>query len=97
MNRRKYAIVTGLLAVSFAFAAHAHDPAEHAKEAQAPDCSALRDAGNGTLDKNDPVIQAMMMQCGDAADQNHGHDNDESPDHHSAGEGHDKEPDVKAQ
>ncbi|MEZ5447170.1 MAG: hypothetical protein R3F45_15565 [Gammaproteobacteria bacterium] len=96
MNRRNFAVVTVLLAMLFTSAARAHDPAEHAAEAAAPDCRALGDAVNGPMDRNDPVIQAMMKQCGEAADRSHGHDG-ESPDHHAAGSGHSSEQDVKAQ
>lgn len=98
MNRRKYPIMGGLLAVVFTLAAHAHDPSEHAGGPEAPDCRAMGDAVNGPLDKNDPVVQALMKQCSDVTDRSRSLEDDESPDHHhSAGSGHSNEQDVKSQ
>lgn len=41
----------------------AHDPAEHAKKAEAPDCDAMKKTDHSKMDINDPVMQAMMRKC----------------------------------
>ncbi|MEQ8483982.1 MAG: hypothetical protein RIB46_06435 [Pseudomonadales bacterium] len=41
----------------------AHEPEKHAEGAQAPDCAAMKDMDSATMDKDDPVMQAMMEQC----------------------------------
>lgn len=41
----------------------AHDPAEHTKTAEVPDCEAIKKMDHSKMDANDPVIQAMMKKC----------------------------------
>ena len=55
--------VTATLAIPFA--AEAHDPREHLKDAESPNCIAMRDMEHGKMDADDPVMQAMMKQCMD--------------------------------
>lgn len=49
--------------------ANAHDPSEHAKEANAakmgPDCAALKTMDHSKMDPNDPVMKAMKAKCGE--------------------------------
>lgn len=52
----------GLLMIAPAFA---HDPAEHEKAAEAPDCEAMKTMDHSKMDMNDQVMQAMMKKCGD--------------------------------
>lgn len=45
---------------------YAHAPELHKKEgAEKPQCAALQKMDRSKLDKNDPVMQAMMKQCQD--------------------------------
>lgn len=50
-------------AMLLALSAQAHSPKEHMKEAQAPDCAAMKDMDHSKMDMNDPVMQAMMKKC----------------------------------
>ena len=60
-------ILSALLsAFALASAAQAHDPKEHAKDAEKPNCAAMKDMDHGEMDMNDPVTQAMMKQCMDS-------------------------------
>ena len=43
--------------------AQAHDPKEHMKDAEKPNCAAMKDMDQSKMDMNDPVTQAMMKQC----------------------------------
>jgi len=43
--------------------ANAHDPKEHMKDAQSPDCAAMQDMDHEKMDMEDPVMVAMMSQC----------------------------------
>ena len=50
-------ILSSTLLIAPAFA---HDPAEHAKTAEAPDCEAMKKMDHSKMDMNDPVMQALM-------------------------------------
>jgi hypothetical protein len=50
-------------ALLLAFSAQAHEPEEHMKDAEQPDCMAMKDMDHSTMDMNDPVMQAMMKKC----------------------------------
>lgn len=54
-----------LLVTTLGVALHtrAHDPREHLKDAESPNCVAMRDMEHGKMDADDPVMQAMMKQC----------------------------------
>ncbi|MGB3621908.1 MAG: hypothetical protein WBA20_11220 [Ketobacter sp.] len=43
--------------------AQAHDPKEHMKDAEKPNCSAMKDMDHSKMDMDDPVMQAMMKKC----------------------------------
>ncbi|ALS99436.1 hypothetical protein [Lacimicrobium alkaliphilum] len=47
----------------YALSVHAHDPKEHMKNAEAPDCAAMKNMDHEEMDMNDPVMQAMMKKC----------------------------------
>ena len=53
-------IVSSVLMAAPGFA---HDPAEHAKTAEAPDCEAMKKMDHSKMDMKDPVMQAMMKKC----------------------------------
>jgi hypothetical protein len=63
---------------------NAHDPSEHMKDSQAPDCTAIQNMDQSKTDMNDPLVQAMMQKCakhmhGDSAPAAHDHAADELP------------------
>lgn len=58
-----------LPALLLALSAQAHDPAEHMKGAEKPDCTAMRDMDHSKMDMNDPLMQAMMQKCKDEMNQ----------------------------
>lgn len=62
-SRTAVAIAIGACISLYSLGAFAHAPEEHAKDAQAPDCSAMTEMNVEQMDKNDPVVQAMMEQC----------------------------------
>lgn len=53
-------ILSSALMVAPSFA---HDAAEHAKTAEAPDCEAMKTMDHSKMDMNDPVMQALMKKC----------------------------------
>ena len=55
--------LSGLLMIAPVFA---HDPAEHTKTVEAPDCAAMKKMDHSKMDMNDPVMQAMMKKCSPA-------------------------------
>lgn len=77
-------LLTGLAvpALLLALSAYAHDPAEHLKdnEGQKPDCTAMKNMDHSNMDREDPVMQAMMQKC---MKQMHG-DQTQGEDDHSA-------------
>jgi hypothetical protein len=83
----KYKSLSWLLAapaLALTLSVQAHDPKEHMKDTEQPDCAAMKDMDHSKMDMNDPVMQAMMKKCmgamhGDqsASDMEHGgHDAD---------------------
>lgn len=52
--------VSALLLV---FSAQAHEPEKHMKEAEKPDCAAIKNMDHSKMDMDDPVMQAMMQKC----------------------------------
>ncbi len=63
MKRQYLAYFVALPAILLALSAHAHEPREHMKEAQVPDCAAMKDMDHSKMDMKDPVLQAMMQKC----------------------------------
>lgn len=78
----KHKTLSWLLAVpalTLTLAVQAHDPKEHMKDAERPDCAAMKDMDHSTMDMNDPVMQAMMKKCmgamhGDSSESDMKHD-----------------------
>jgi uncharacterized protein involved in copper resistance len=71
--KQKLIFPTLFLAVlGVAFTAQAHDPKEHMKGAESPNCAGMKDMDHSKMDMNDPVMQAMMKQC--MKDMDHGDD-----------------------
>lgn len=65
-------LISTLLIVSAAYSvsSYAHDPKEHAKEKEAPNCEAMQGMEMGEMDRNDPVAIAMMKKCHNMGDKN---------------------------
>lgn len=49
--------------LTLAVTAQAHDPALHKKTAEAPNCAAMKGMDHSKMNKDDPVMQAMMQKC----------------------------------
>jgi hypothetical protein len=52
--------VSGLL---LAFSTQAHEIEKHMKDAEKPDCAAMKTIDPAKMDPNDPVTQAIMQRC----------------------------------
>jgi hypothetical protein len=63
MKIQHFAKIIGFAALGIAFSAQAHDPKEHMKDAEDPNCAAMKTMDHSKMDMNDPVMQAMMEQC----------------------------------
>ena len=73
MKTKRFALIFALVALGMAFGAQAHDPKEHMKDAEKPDCNAMEKMDHSKMDHSkmdhskmdmdDPVMQAMMKQC----------------------------------
>jgi hypothetical protein len=63
MNTKTLSFAIALSALAITVAAQAHDPKEHMKTAENPDCAAMQDMDHSKMNKDDPVTQAMMKQC----------------------------------
>ncbi len=70
--------LSGLLMIAPVFA---HDPAEHAMTAEAPDCDAMKNMDHSKMDMNDPVMQALMKKCSTKSADMDSHKDMESMDH----------------
>tara|TARA_R110001592_G_scaffold118997_1_gene321701 strand:- start:9190 stop:9504 length:315 start_codon:yes stop_codon:yes gene_type:complete len=63
MNTKILPRVTAISSLVFALSVQAHDPKEHMKDADAPDCATMKNMDQNKMDINDPVTQAMMQKC----------------------------------
>lgn len=66
MNNRPIALLIAVPALLSALSAQAHDPKEHVKGGEQPDCAAVQDMDHSKMDIKDPVMQAMMQKCMEA-------------------------------
>ncbi len=41
----------------------AHDESLHAKDAEAPRCAGMKNMDHSKIEKDDPIMQAMMKKC----------------------------------
>jgi|GEM_PF-160955 len=78
MKRKILSPVLVLIVLGVALSAQAHDPKEHMKDAKKPDCAAMKNMDHSKMDKNDPVMQAMMKQCMKDQHQDVGHGEEQS-------------------
>ena len=70
--------VPGLL---LGFSAQAHEPEKHMKEAEKPECAAMKTMDPSKMDRDDPVMQAMMQKCMDEMHQEEAGPEDSHADH----------------
>ena len=81
-------------ALLFAASAYSHAPELHKKEgAEKPQCAEFAKMDHSTMDKNDPIMQAMMAQCKDWLHDAHHEDNekDKTKKHHHNDNSHHKQ------
>ncbi|MBG57798.1 MAG: hypothetical protein CMK46_05855 [Porticoccus sp.] len=78
-------------ALVLAFSVQAHEPEKHMKEAEKPECAAMKTMDPSKMDRDDPVMQAMMQKCMDEM-----HQEESRPDgSHADHSGEDENGDVK--
>lgn len=89
IHRKVLTLCAGL---AIATAAQAHDPSEH-HGGEAPDCEAMMEKMDDMkgMDRNDPVMRAMMEQCGDEHGKSHKYKDGDHHHKHKDGDrrGHD--------
>jgi hypothetical protein len=62
----KHATLFGAIALPvlvITLSAQAHEPSQHADADKEPDCAKMKEMDHSKMDKNDPVMQAMMKKC----------------------------------
>ena len=52
-----------LPALLLALSAQAHEPSKHADGDGKPNCAKMKEMDHSKMDKDDPVMQAMMKKC----------------------------------
>lgn len=65
MKTKTLASIIAFSTLTFTLSAHSHAPNEHMKNAEKPDCSAMKSMDHSKMNMQDPVMQAMMKQCMD--------------------------------
>lgn len=63
MKNSTMTVLTLLSTMALTYTAQAHDPEEHMKDAEKPNCAAMKDLDHSKMDMNDPVMKAMMTKC----------------------------------
>ncbi|UTF61241.1 MULTISPECIES: hypothetical protein [Gilvimarinus] len=90
MNMTTSILLSTLLTTTLA--AQAHDPKEHKKDAENPDCSEMKNMDHSKMDMDDPVMKAMMKKCkkdmhhdneNNESDSDHAHDDNQNKDEHA--------------
>jgi len=81
MNTNKVLSLMAIPTMVLAFSAQAHEPAEHNKNAEGPDCGAMAKMDHAAMDMKDPVMQAMMKKCITDMHGSDGHDEKPSNQH----------------
>ncbi len=63
---------------------YAHDPSEHNKKTEQPNCNVMASMDHSSMDMSDPVVQAMMKKCmgdmheGDQHEEKNSNDDEDS-------------------
>lgn len=52
-----------LPALLLALSAQAHEPSKHTEGNEKPNCEKMKEMDHSRMDKDDPVMQAMMEKC----------------------------------
>ncbi len=77
-------LIAGLFVAMYAATAFAHDPKEHEAESAKPDCAAMKNMDVSKMDKNDPVVKAMLQKCqNELNDDGHSEEHSTDDSHHS--------------
>ena len=64
MSRPISLLLTSTLVVAlYSVPGFAHDPKEHEAESTTPDCAAMKNMDASKMDKNDPIVKAMLQKC----------------------------------
>ncbi|ACV26709.1 MULTISPECIES: hypothetical protein [Kangiella] len=63
MKHQLFNIVLTISVLVFTSSVQAHDPKEHMKEVEKPNCESMKADEHSKMDMKDPVIQAMMKKC----------------------------------
>jgi hypothetical protein len=63
MEKKAITFAIALSTLAFTLPAQAHDPSEHTKDAESPNCAAIKNMDHSKMDMKDPVVQAIMKQC----------------------------------
>lgn len=63
MKTKTLTFVIAFSTLAFTLSAQAHDPKEHMKDAEKPNCAAMENMDHSKMDMQDPIAQAMMKQC----------------------------------
>ncbi|MCZ0866797.1 hypothetical protein O0V09_16415 [Dasania sp. GY-19] len=63
MKTKTLTFAIALSTLTFTLSTQAHDPKEHMKNAEKPNCGVMKEMDDSKMDMDDPVMQAMMKQC----------------------------------
>ncbi len=89
MNTKTLILSVALPTLLFVLSAQAHDAKEHMKDAKNPDCTAMKNMDHSKMDKDDPVMQAMMKKCMNEMHEK-GEDKKQGDHEHQESESHDQ-------
>ena len=84
MKQRLLSSILAVAALGISLSVQAHDPKEHMKDAEKPNCDAMKGMDHSKMDQTDPVMQAMMKQCAKDMNHNDGDHSTNHEDHHRA-------------
>lgn len=91
MKTLRYKFLAGTLVLVATMSAQAHAPEEYSKQAEKPNCAAMKDMDHSQMDRDDPVMMAMMQQCMNAMHQNENTSDKDHADDSGAARGKDAE------
>ena len=63
MKTQTLPCVVAISSLVFTLSAQAHDPKEHMKDAEKPDCAAMTNMDQMEAGTSEPVTQAIMKKC----------------------------------
>ncbi|WP_339900450.1 hypothetical protein [uncultured Gilvimarinus sp.] len=80
-----------VIAIVSSLSAQAHDPKEHMKDAEKPDCAAMKNMDHSKMDHDDPVMKAMMEKCMPAThEKNESQEDDKKENNHQQKDMHEE-------